>query len=896
MPRKLRVKTPPPVAAPIVGRSDVMERLQALLPAGGVVTLVGPPGIGKSRLAAAYPATDTHDESRVVDLANAGSTAEILAGIKAALGITLESEDPESVGHALAGWGRLLLIVDNVERVVAEVRDLVDGWTSLSPETTFLVTSRERLHAEAEVLVELGPLRLPPKEGASVDEIASTEATALLLARARGFALDEDNAPVVAKLLHELDGIPLAIELLAARLHSLGVHELYQRMHRRFDILRRSPRTGVRQATLRGALDGSWELLSEEEQRGLAAASVFRSGFTLDAAEQVLAGGAEDALEILSSLRDKSLVRAVPASGGRLRYDLFASIRAYADEKLGESERKSEVQRRHASYFRDRATKVIGALPMQEDALRWLDQEAQNLVAAFEYAWDGWNRNPAALAAPASLGLAVDAALRSRGPVSVLERVLDQLLAAPGFADIAPDLRAGLHLAHARVLRRGGNMKDAMAAVERGLAASRESPEAFREADLMADAGEILQSQGELDAANERFEAALETAERRADDASRSRVLRGLGLLHHSRGKLTDAYAAYDRALTISRHHEDRPSQARILTDLGSLRLQQGRLDEARELYESALELLDAMGKDPMVAGLISGNLGILEQELGNLEIAEGHYQRSLQSLRRAGARHFLAHLLGYFGGLQHERGRYVDALRNYDEALTVLRVVGDRRLEGLFLAARGAALAARDLISAAEESFVAAKPLLEDIDDPGLILTLEIHRSQLLLARSREAFAVDDGELGSRLRADAEAVLRRAEGTPELLRGSDDARFATRVLQAALTTRALVVRRDGAEIVLPDGTVVDFEKRLPLRRVVGCLVRRRLENLGPVDAEELLTEGWPGERVKAEAAMNRVKVALSTLRKLGFRDILLRRQGGYLLDPEFPVVVEAKR
>jgi hypothetical protein len=230
---------------------------------------------------------------------------------------------------------------------------------------------------------------------------------------------------------------------------------------------------------------------------------------------------------------------------------------------------------------------------------------------------------------------------------------------------------------------------------------------------------------------------------------------------------------------------------------------------------------------------------------------------------------------------LAHEQGELEIALEHYRDAIEILRELGDARLEGVFRAAAAAADATRGRAAAAEDGFAAAERALAGVGDPGLIFTVSIHRGHLALAAGDAAG-----------RAAAMRTLDTASENETLLAQSDDARFAVRLLTRALNARALVVYGGGARVQPPDGDLVDLESRAPLRRIVARLVEERVARPGAaLDVEAILGAGWPGERVTYQAGLNRVKVALSTLRKLGFREVLQRSEEGYRFDPEVPLV-----
>jgi predicted ATPase len=294
---------------------------------------------------------------------------------------------------------RLLVVLDNCEQVIGAVAALVDTIIESCPGVMVLATSREALGVEGETTYELRPLPTPPSDASTqVDSLMSNDAIRLFVERARavkrGFALTSETAPVVAELCQRLDGIPLAIELAAARLQLMAPAEVLARLDERFRVLAGGRRTALeRHQTLRGAIDWSYALLGPAEQLLFARLSVFVGGFTLGAAEAVASGeGVErrDALSVLGSLVAKSMVVTDDIDAGTRRYRLLDTLRAYASERLGELDDPVRVRARHAGFFLELAETAAGELKGPDDE-KWylvLNSEEDNIRAALGWARD----------------------------------------------------------------------------------------------------------------------------------------------------------------------------------------------------------------------------------------------------------------------------------------------------------------------------------------------------------------------------------------------------------------------------------------------------------------------------------------------------------------------------
>jgi predicted ATPase/DNA-binding SARP family transcriptional activator len=422
-----------------VGRDAELAEVAGLLGAHRLLTLTGPGGAGKTRLAveaarAELPASP--DGVWLIELAPVTDPAEVPSAALAALGLREQAllagrgplgalaDDTDALGRlltALAGR-RALLVLDNCEHLVTAAATLADRVLAACPQVRILATSREPLSITGEALWTVGPLTLPPDPAVTPDgaERAGSPALApgdfasvrLLSQRARavrpGFEVTAANAPAVTRICRALDGMPLAIELAAARMRTMAPEQVAARLDDRFALLTSGSRVAMpRHQTLRAVVDWSWELLGEPERALWRRFSVFAGGATLDAAEQVCAGSgvrAGEILDLLSALADKSLLTVRHSTSGP-RYRMLEIIRAYGQERLAEAGERDAVREAHALYFTGLAEESQDHLRgvHQLDWLARLAGDQDNLHAAIRGAVTAGDA-PAAVRLAAALG------------------------------------------------------------------------------------------------------------------------------------------------------------------------------------------------------------------------------------------------------------------------------------------------------------------------------------------------------------------------------------------------------------------------------------------------------------------------------------------------------------
>ena len=381
-----------------VGRGSAISEIGAMLDDARLVTLTGPGGTGKTRLALEVAATrlDRHEEVTFVDLSAVDDPARVVPAIAAALRLRATPDvDPLQALHERLGRGNPLLVLDNLEHLASEGASFVGDLLDELPALTVLATSRIVLHVVGEQEYQVPPLSLPGDlRRLDVSDIASSEAVRLFVERAgasqRGFQVTDGNAAAVAEIVARLDGLPLALELAASRMRVLDPSSLAGRLERRLPLLTDGPRDAPeRQRTLEGTIRWSEEALPDDARRMFARLAVFPGGCTVDAAE-VVCGGDLDVLEALGTLVDHSLIRRSGVSEGSLRFSMLETIREYAQTRFSalDAGERASIERRQAELVRELAERAEPHLTGQQQ-LRWfetLDLELENIRAALDRA------------------------------------------------------------------------------------------------------------------------------------------------------------------------------------------------------------------------------------------------------------------------------------------------------------------------------------------------------------------------------------------------------------------------------------------------------------------------------------------------------------------------------
>ncbi|HEY1014336.1 MAG TPA: adenylate/guanylate cyclase domain-containing protein [Herpetosiphonaceae bacterium] len=649
--RSSNVPVPP---TSLVGRGAELRALHAIIadPAGRVLTLLGPGGTGKTRLSIqlAHELLDEfQDGAWFVALAPINDPQLVTQAVAQVVGVKEEGGRTllDSLGEHFQAR-QALLILDNFEQVVTAAVPLLVHLQSVAPQLKIVVSSRELLDIVGERAYQVPPLGLPVLGGdRSLAEIGAAPAVALFVERScvvkPDFALTAENAPAVAELCVRLDGLPLAIELAAARARLLSPEAMLKRLGRRLAVLTDGARDlPARQRTLRGAIDWSYQLLSAAEQRLFAHLAVFVNGCTVAALLAVEGGAgpgaAADLLRRLERLARKSLLRladapAAPAGSAppEPRFLMLETIREYAAERLDQSPEAAEVRGRHAGYALALAGEASGAWDTPEQAawLARLDLEQENMRAAL-----GWLVSASDAAAALPLALNLHNYWFARGNFSESRRWIEAALALG--AELPPAHLAKAHVTLGHLTYVQGAYAASIPHTERGIALYRT-----------------------LD-----------------DPKALAHALSICGMAARNVGDFAHSAALLDEALALVRATGDRPGEAQTLNDLGVQAFLQGDIERGVGLSEQSLALFRELGMAGSI-GMVLNDLAEMVRFQGDYGRAAAMYEESLVFVRQGSDQRALGIGLANLAGAVLMLGEAERARRLFNESLVLLRDTG---------------------------------------------------------------------------------------------------------------------------------------------------------------------------------------------------------------------------
>jgi predicted ATPase/DNA-binding SARP family transcriptional activator/DNA-binding CsgD family transcriptional regulator len=690
-----------------VGRERELMEVKRELAMTSLLTLTGTGGTGKTRLAlqVARDLTGIYpDGVWLVELAPLSEPKLVPKATAEALGVPERSGQPLTATLVDALRSKtLLLVLDNCEHLVDAVAQLVDALLDACPQLQILATSREPLKVAGEMTRPVSPLAVPaPQRELTVSELVGIESVRLFMDRARyrnsSFALTPENAQAVADVCGRLDGIPLAIELAAARAGALSVKQIAERLEDSLELLSSGSRTASeRHRTLRGALSWSHDLLGESERTLFRRLSVFAGGWTLESAEAVGAGGnvvKVDVMDLVSRLVDKSLVVCRAGEEGEMRYGMLDPVRQYAREKLEESGEAAAVRRRHAEFF-------LALVEEEPEAFKGLQPPE-------------WTRR--------------------------LEEEHDNLRAALAWSLESDEAELGLRLAGAShpFWSKQGNYSEGRRWLEAALTMDAGVPTQAR-TNALAGVGWLALWQGDLDRASAAAEEGLRLSPRAGREGSVTiHLLLLLGFTAARRADYERATDLFEESLNLSREAGDEWGMAASLLHFGNVAGVQGDHERSTEFYEEGLALCRKSGYATVLADTLT-NLGHELLLQGDHERAAALNEEAVALYRERGYRNArLEFPLDHLGWAALLGGDYERSKTLHEESLRLCQELGDKLVAAECLDGLACAAGARGEIERAAKMFGAAQALHEAVGYHQPPEELALREPYLLATRSR--------------------------------------------------------------------------------------------------------------------------------------------------------------
>jgi predicted ATPase len=718
----------PGLPGSFIGRQPLITEIGLRFDAGAtLVTLLGAGGVGKTRLSIRFAQRGSiYFEGGVwcCDLASATDADGVLLAIARGLDIPLISTHVvQTLGHAIAGRGRCLLILDNAESAAPAVAALLPALQQVAGEACILVTSRVALGLQGESIIGVEPME-------------AGEAGALFERRARdaGAALSDEDRSALPLLVDALDRLPLALELAAARCAAMPPSLQLARLRARRQWLAAPATADIarRHSTMSVVFDASWSLLSRAEQSALAQCTVFEGGFGLDAAEAVVVVEGLWVGDLLAALISKSLL--LRTDGSRM-----GLLRTVHDEALEKDETQSLRQAalvRHGRYF---------ASLDERDVLNRDFADLDNLLAACERA----TRGPEARAAVDSLTLCADVLL-VRGPVRRLVLLAEAVHALPGLSegDRAETLRV---LGNAMYPL--GRRDEALQAYRRGLVLAASAGDRRRRIRLACALATLLATAGSAAAADELLQSVQGDVDRLGDPIRACALANAAGTVDMAARRLDHAIGNFEQALSLAQLAQHRRWEGGVRGNLGGTLYLSGRKREAQHHFETALSIAQDIG-DRAWAANAQCNLGLLLLENGHHQAAEAMLSEALQSARDIGQGLLEAAAACNLGLLLIERGRAQDAIAPLHDAAALATRMADHSLAAQCERALAQALEAAGDPGAAGRALVRATGHALHADDAAEAARCWVQRAKL-------ALHVNDTAAASRALAEARSACR---------------------------------------------------------------------------------------------------------------------------------------
>ncbi len=810
-----------------VGRGREMREIARLLASSRTLSLTGPGGAGKTRLAieaAAAHMSAFQDGAWLVELAAVSEPALVIQAIADVFDVREQTSSSLAelvIRHV--GERRLLLLLDNCEHLVEACASTAQVLLTGCPNLRIMTTSRQPLRIPGEVVFRVPSLPVPdPDALVAPGDLAPIDSVRLFVERAQAmvpkFSLTDRNATAIARLCHHLDGLPLAIELAASRVAVLPVTAIADRLDDRFRLLVGGSRTALsRQQTLKATLDWSYNLLTEPQRRLLLALSVFVGGAPLEAIEVVFSGagaGPGDVLHLLGDLVDQSLVT-LDDEAAEPRYRLLETVREYGRDRLDERGERGVTEAAHARWALSVAVRAEAALPGPDwhASLARLELDHDNLRAALDRSltadadlalrlaarmWPSWLWHGYLAEGRRSLGRALDGQ-----PAPSLERAR----ALVGLAALT--IRSG-------ETGLGARYADEALAIHESIGDARGACRALQVL------GTAAWSEDDLDAAEAAYRRSLDIATAAGFGPGQAAALHGLAVVRWYAGEQAEARALVDRSLASLRALTEDTDVAPPMVDLGEIVVPQAQTGAARLAFQETFAPFQDIAC-PTAVGYVLANRGMMSRLSGDFSGAKRDIEEAVALFRAIGDERAIAHALGRLGNLATAMGDFAQARGHLGECLAIRRRIGD---------SRGTGIAQGNLGSLA-------------------IAEGDLPRAQLLIHESAIAFERRGDMWGYGAALGNLANLALAKG---------DVGEARRLLEASLAAISGTGRARWTAWTFVQLAAVDRLDRQPERAARlasdALVIFRRLgDRRGEAESLALTTDAPPGKRRRAPGA-----------------------------------------
>ena len=666
-----------------IGRENEMNILKDVLNKTHLLTLTGAGGAGKSRLALQIAANVIDEFANgvwFVELA-AISDSSLLANVISDV-FKLKEKPNKTSEDILVNYLKnkeLLLILDNCEHLIEACSLLSEKLLINCPDLKIIATSREALRSQGEQTHNLLSLKFSdPKEKVSPEELINYESVRLFIERAitvePSFRLNEDNTQALSEICYKLDGIPLAIELAAARTKILSVEKILQRLNDRFTLLTGGKRTALpRQQTLKALIDWSYDLLTGKEKILWRRLCVFSGGWTLEAAENICSDDDIkdfEVLELLGQLTEKSIII---YENERERYRILESLKYYGEEKLTESDEYENLIKKHLNYYKEMSEEAEPELD-GKDVFLWLEKiesDHNNIqTAIYRSINERKNIDEAAILA-GSMGRFWDI----RGHYSTGKLLLDKIL---------------------------------LSGISRSVSGK-----------VLYSNGFLLTKMGDYGTALEHYQKCLEIGGDTVDKNLVAGSLQGMGNVFYLQGKFEKAKKYYNESLEMRKESEDKRGTSNSLYGLGSVAYYQGDYELAKKHFHESLEIRRDIGDNLGVGESINGLGGVAFYQ-GDFQLAKKYYEECLLINREIGQKAGVAYTLYSLGNVEYNQGNFEKVKEFIEESLSMFRELGDKR--GVSLCIYCFAQVALNLkdYKNADENYKESMALNEELGDRG--------------------------------------------------------------------------------------------------------------------------------------------------------------------------------